>query len=68
MPRLYGEAFQDSQVLAGRVLIGKEEVELVGLPRITFPRERMWEAGLPRQGQRKESPPFLHFGPNSLVM
>jgi hypothetical protein len=30
---LYGEAFQESQVFAGKVPIRKEEVELVGLPR-----------------------------------
>ena len=33
MPHLHGEAFQESQVLAGWVLIRKEEVELVHLPR-----------------------------------
>jgi hypothetical protein len=33
MLHLYGEAFQESQVLAGWVLIRKEEVELVHLPR-----------------------------------
>jgi hypothetical protein len=33
MPPLQGDAFQESQVLPGWVLIGKEEVELVGLPR-----------------------------------
>jgi hypothetical protein len=33
MLHLYGGAFQESQVLAGQVLIGKEEVELVGMPR-----------------------------------
>jgi hypothetical protein len=35
MLHLYEEAFQDFQVLAGQVLIEKEEVELVGLPRTT---------------------------------
>lgn len=33
MAHLYGDAFQNFQVLAGRVLIGKEEVQFVGLPR-----------------------------------
>ena len=39
MPCLIGEIFQESQVLAGQVLMGeeKEEVELVGLPRTTQP-------------------------------
>ena len=31
-PHLHGEALQESQVFAGQPLIGKEEVELVGLP------------------------------------
>jgi hypothetical protein len=33
MPDLFGEAFQEFQVLAGWVLIQKQEVELAGLPR-----------------------------------
>jgi hypothetical protein len=33
MPHLHGEAFQESQVLAWQILIGKEEFELVSLPR-----------------------------------
>ena len=39
MNEIFGwrEEFQKSQVLAGHVLTGKEEVELVGLPRTTQP-------------------------------
>lgn len=37
MPHLCREAFQESQVLAKWVLIRKEEVELLGLPRIMWP-------------------------------
>ena len=33
MPHLFGKAYQESQVLAGQVPSGKEEVELVGVPR-----------------------------------
>jgi hypothetical protein len=33
MPHLYGDAFQQSQVLSGVVLLRKEDVKLIGLPR-----------------------------------
>lgn len=33
MPLLYVESFQESQVFAWQAFMGKEEVELTGLPR-----------------------------------
>jgi hypothetical protein len=30
---LHGEALQESQLFSGQILVGKKEVELVGLPR-----------------------------------
>jgi hypothetical protein len=43
---LYGEVFQEPQILAGHVLSEKEEIEFIGLPKasrlpevgVTFPR------------------------------
>lgn len=51
MPHLYREALQESQVLSGSVLIGKEEVEIVGLHKI--PQVEDWESGSPNQAEKK---------------
>ena len=53
MPHLYAEAFQESQVLAGQVLIGKEKVELVGLPLPQIERVRGRD---PQTRSEKEKP------------
>ena len=42
MPHLYGEAFQESQVLAGLVLTGKGEGELVAFPSARCPSSGRW--------------------------
>ena len=57
MPYLYGDAFQKSQVLAGVVLIKKEEVELIGLPRAMIPSLGREYVGiwLLKKGQRRGS-------------
>lgn len=53
MPYLHGEAFQKPQVLGlGGFLLGKELVELVGLPKMTWPFSGRGCGGL----QRSESP------------
>jgi hypothetical protein len=51
-PHLYEEAVQESQVVAGWLLIGKEKVELPHVP-----RKRVWEVKFPRQCQRIEALP-----------
>jgi hypothetical protein len=51
---LHGKVFQESQILAGWVLIGKEEVEFVSLPRTMCSSSgRGCKEGV---SQRKEGP------------
>lgn len=45
-------ALQESRVLSGSVLIGKEEVEIVGLHNV--PQVEDWESGSPNQAEEKK--------------
>ena len=57
MPCLIGEIFQESQVFAGQVLIGKWEAELLGLPKPMQPSSgRRLGVRPSRQSQRRRSP------------
>lgn len=56
MPHLYGNEFHVSQVFAGRVLLGKEEVDQIALKcqgLLNLPQVEGVEVWLPRQGQRR---------------
>jgi hypothetical protein len=54
MLHLYGKASQESQVLAGQVPMGKEEAELVGVPR--NPHRQCRDSVSPDKVREGESP------------
>lgn len=54
MPHLYGEAFQESQVLAGWVLIRKDDVEFVGRSELfKFPHAESFVGWPPQKNSEK---------------